>query len=176
MEEILASIRRIISEDQEEKGAAAPAAARSGEGEADRENSELRDDTVLELTEIVGDAGAADAETPAAPEAAVPAASETEIPAAPAAEPRRSPVDPETLVSGDAARRTSAAFVDLAEQLDRAGGVALGGGRSLDELVEDLLRPMLKDWLDANLPPLVQRLVEREIARLAGRAEDEAGG
>ena len=32
---------------------------------------------------------------------------------------------------------------------------------------------MLKEWLDANLPPLVQRLVEREIAKLADRADQQ---
>ena len=32
---------------------------------------------------------------------------------------------------------------------------------------------MLKEWLDYNLPPLVQRLVEREIGKLAGRADEK---
>ena len=36
----------------------------------------------------------------------------------------------------------------------------------LEGLVRDMLRPMLADWLDKNLPPMVERLVEREIARL----------
>ena len=148
MDEILASIRRIISEDQEEGAGAGAKAPADG------------DDTVLELTDIVGDAGAVE-DTRAAP--APP----------PAAGGSGAVVDLEALVSGDAARRTSAAFVDLAEQLERSGGAALAGGRTLDDLVKDLLRPMLKAWLDANLPPLVQRLVEAEIARLAGRPEEK---
>ena len=147
MDEILASIRRIISEDQEEGGGGARAAA-PADG----------DDTVLELTDIVGDAGAVE-DAPAPPP--------------PAAGDSGAVVDLEALVSGEAARRTSAAFVDLAEQLERPGGAGLAGGRTLDELVKDLLRPMLKAWLDANLPPLVQRLVEAEIARLAGRPEEK---
>ena len=146
MDEILASIRRIISEDQEEGGGGARAAP-PAEG----------DDTVLELTDIVGDAGAVE-DAPAPP---------------PAAGDSGAVVDLEALVSGEAARRTSAAFVDLAEQLERSGEAGLAGGRTLDELVKDLLRPMLKAWLDANLPPLVQRLVEAEIARLAGRPEEK---
>lgn len=145
MDEILASIRRIISEDQEEGGGGARA-----EPPADG------DDTVLELTDIVGDAGAVE-DAPAAP-APLPAVGDS-----------GAVVDLDALVSGEAARRTSAAFVDLAEQIERSGGAALAGGRTLDELVKELLRPMLKAWLDANLPPLVQRLVEAEIARLAGR-------
>ena len=149
MDEILASIRRIISEDQEEGGGGARA-----EPPADG------DDTVLELTDIVGDAGAVE-DAPAA------------LAPPPAVGDSGAVVDLEALVSGEAARRTSAAFVDLAEQIERSGGTALAGGRNLDELVKDLLRPMLKAWLDANLPPLVQRLVEAEIARLTGRSEEK---
>lgn len=150
MDEILASIRRIISEDQKEgRGAGAGSPAD-------------RDDSVLELTDVVGD-GAAVEDTPTAPPPPSPSA----------AGDSGAEVDPEALVSGEAARRTSAAFVDLAEQIERSGGAALAGGRTLDELVRDLLRPMLKAWLDANLPPLVQRLVEAEIARLAGRPEEK---
>jgi len=39
--------------------------------------------------------------------------------------------------------------------------------RSLDEVAEDVLRPMLQDWLDNNLPTLVERLVREEIERVA---------
>jgi cell pole-organizing protein PopZ len=39
--------------------------------------------------------------------------------------------------------------------------------RTLEDLVKDLLRPMLKAWLDDNLPPLVERLVRAEIERVA---------
>lgn len=43
------------------------------------------------------------------------------------------------------------------------------GANTLDGLVREMLRPMLKDWLDANLPELVSRMVAREVARLGGR-------
>ncbi len=39
--------------------------------------------------------------------------------------------------------------------------------RTLDDLVEDMLRPMLKSWLDDNLPSLVERLVRAEIERVS---------
>ena len=39
--------------------------------------------------------------------------------------------------------------------------------RTLDDLVSDMLQPMLKDWLDENLPTLVERLVKQEIDRMA---------
>jgi hypothetical protein len=44
-------------------------------------------------------------------------------------------------------------------------------GRSVEELVIELLRPQLKEWLDQNLAPLVERVVEQEIKKLARRAE-----
>jgi cell pole-organizing protein PopZ len=48
---------------------------------------------------------------------------------------------------------------------------ASGGGRSVEELVVELLRPQLKEWLDQNLAPLVERVVEQEVKKLARRAE-----
>jgi cell pole-organizing protein PopZ len=39
--------------------------------------------------------------------------------------------------------------------------------RTLEDVVVDLLRPMLSDWLDDNLPPLVERLVREEIERVS---------
>ena len=42
-------------------------------------------------------------------------------------------------------------------------------GRTLEAVVVDTLRPMLKEWLDANLPPLVEAMVAKEISRIARR-------
>ena len=44
------------------------------------------------------------------------------------------------------------------------------GGRPLDEIVCDLLRPLLRTWLDENLPGIVERLVQAEIARVSPRS------
>lgn len=41
------------------------------------------------------------------------------------------------------------------------------GTRSIEDLVGDMLRPMLKNWLDDNLPSLVERLVRAEIERVS---------
>ena len=150
MEEILASIRRIISEDQQEDRAPARPLAQGGPGARGPDTPE----TVLELTDVVGEEAVVRDSEPAAP------------PTPPAA------ADRDALVSEPAARQASAAFVDLAEELERARGRAPGAG-SLEAIVADLLRPLLREWLDAHLPALVERLVEREIARLAGRGEDE---
>jgi uncharacterized protein len=41
--------------------------------------------------------------------------------------------------------------------------------RTIEDVVQDMLRPMLQDWLDAHLPALVERLVRQEIERISGR-------
>ena len=44
-------------------------------------------------------------------------------------------------------------------------------GATVEQLAEELLRPMLREWLDANLPDMVERLVQKEIQRMADQAE-----
>jgi hypothetical protein len=44
-------------------------------------------------------------------------------------------------------------------------------GLTIDALVRDMLRPMLKEWLDENLPHVVERMVEKEIARISRGAD-----
>lgn len=45
-------------------------------------------------------------------------------------------------------------------------------GVTLEDIVRDLLNPMLRDWMDDNLPPLVERLVQKELEKLARKALD----
>lgn len=47
--------------------------------------------------------------------------------------------------------------------------IVRSGETSLEGLVRDMLRPMLAEWLDRNLPEIVERLVKAEIARIAGK-------
>lgn len=68
----------------------------------------------------------------------------------------------------DSMRQNLAALAMLAEpgvqpQIVRSGETSLEG------LVRDLLRPMLADWLDANLPGMVEKMVKDEISRIAGK-------
>jgi cell pole-organizing protein PopZ len=65
------------------------------------------------------------------------------------------------LLSQDAGLQIARSFEELAAAIDGAER------RSLDEIAEDMLRPMLRDWLDDNLPTLVERLVREEIERVA---------
>lgn len=67
------------------------------------------------------------------------------------------------MLSGDAAQAVNSAFNRLTEtMLSRAAG-----DRPLEDLARDMLRGMLKQWLDDNLPALVERLVRDEIERVA---------
>ena len=67
------------------------------------------------------------------------------------------------MLSNHAEAATQAAFRHLSETLFSQGM----GGRSLEAVTQELLRGMLKQWLDDNLPPLVERLVREEISRVA---------
>lgn len=42
-------------------------------------------------------------------------------------------------------------------------------GMTVEDMVEELLKPMMKEWLDSNLPIIVERIVEREVVRLTRR-------
>ena len=59
----------------------------------------------------------------------------------------------------------------MANRQDAA--IAIGGGRTLEELVRTSLAPELKGWLDENLPDLVERIVREEIRKMVRRAEDQ---
>ena len=69
------------------------------------------------------------------------------------------------MLSISADEATSSAFKALAETLV----AQKGSSRTLEDLLEDLLRPMLKSWLDKNLPELTDRLVRDEIERITRR-------
>ena len=77
----------------------------------------------------------------------------------------------ESLVSRDAAeasRQSLAALLAMREQPEPASSAAAGEG-PLEAVVREMLRPLLKDWLDRNLPDMVEALVTREIARITGQ-------
>ncbi len=80
------------------------------------------------------------------------------------------------LVSAATAAAATATFAQLARTLSQepatAGNMALGSGRTLEDLVKEMLRPMLKEWLDNNLPTMVEHMVRRELDRMTRRAGD----
>ena len=82
----------------------------------------------------------------------------------------------DTLVEAGAAGVASSAFDRLSQAVQDNVPAPVAqdpgptvGGRNLEDIVKEMLRPMLKEWLDKNLPPLVERYVEREIVRLTRR-------
>jgi hypothetical protein len=187
MEEILASIRRIIADDG---GAAAQAGARPAAAPAPAAGAELeqgdidalmdRDDApaeseVLELTQPV-EAGPAFTpvrgpdvvfreERPApapspAPARPAPAAAAHPPPPAQVATPARRPAD-DRLLSPSSTAAVSAAFNSLAST------VLSDNARTLEDIVKEMMRPMLREWLEENLPGLVERIVRAEIERVA---------
>jgi len=78
---------------------------------------------------------------------------------------------PEPLVADAAisSMRESLAALASISGPGAAPQIVRSGETSLEGLVRDLLRPMLADWLDRNLPPMVERLVATEIARIVGK-------
>jgi cell pole-organizing protein PopZ len=156
MDEILASIRRILAED-----AAAPPPPRS-RAVAD----------VLDLTEAVNDDGSVrHIEPPGRLSAGGP------IPPLPGG--RVEPAVSRSEVAPGAARLVSDAASDaVAASFARLAGLAQearrDGERDLDALVQQTLRPLLQAWLDEHLPSLVERLVRDEIARVVGQSGPSA--
>ena len=195
MEEILASIRRIISDDQAPKPAPpappvqeAPApTAPPPEPPVAPEPVVARkplpaddDEDILDLSPpsvrkpephlIKDDPVANDLSfedmPPVAPQAPKGQGDIATLMAAPAFEPP--PTAPPTaqpqaerLVSPSTDRMVSTAFSSLSNT------ILANNARTLDDLVQDMMRPMIKSWLDDNLPNVVERLVRAEIERVS---------
>ena len=81
-------------------------------------------------------------------------------------------VGPDALVAPAAAAAAALSIGSLRRKLDaeRQPGPR-GGGITVEDMVREALRPMLKTWLDENLPPIVERLVRAEIERVVGRSD-----
>jgi cell pole-organizing protein PopZ len=104
-----------------------------------------QDDEILELSE------------PAPSEPPQPAAAPAPVATAPA-EPILSPV-------------TAEATRGPLEQLSRMiVKPEVAGSDTLEGMVRDMVRPMLREWLDANLPRMVEDMVQREITRITSRS------
>lgn len=221
MEEILASIRRIIADDEPGAEAAAPAkpaapakkaeaapapkaapppepvadaGAELGQDDIDAMLASFdapeppgkapaadKDDDVLELTKPVGKAqpqsspvevdfveGKDEPEEDLSGWGEIAEEDDASVAAAPPSAPVPRPVPEhvsravgEALLAPEASASVANAFSSLAHTI-------LGqNARTLDDLVEDMLRPMLKAWLDDNLPGIVERLVRAEIERVS---------
>ncbi|HEY1940642.1 MAG TPA: DUF2497 domain-containing protein [Roseiarcus sp.] len=156
MEEILASIRSIIADDREPapRPAAKPAAAPQGP-----QIVYSKDDPALRPGEAPSRA-----EEPSGPKV-VWRQPEPEAEVAPAereAEPNMKGAEQdEPLLSTQTNQAVAGAFEALSASL------ALQGAELAENMTREILRPMLKSWLDEHLPSLVERLVRAEIQRVA---------
>jgi cell pole-organizing protein PopZ len=193
MEDILASIRRILAEDQ---AAPMPVPPTPEPGGAPVED-------VLDLTEqmlapetqpVAKPASQSDIDAllsapPAAPPArpmsdaeidamfsAQPAAAPSPVAPSPVAPSAAAPPAPDNgLIGGAAAAAAASSFAALRAARGQGeaprqavADIALGNGAvTLEQMVREELRPLLKAWLDANLPQLVERLVRAELERVA---------
>jgi cell pole-organizing protein PopZ len=175
MEEILASIRRIIAEDGE--AGASPEGAVAAPKPASKPAAEPSPDEILELTEVVeadGSVVSVGATAPEPPPPPPPPAPVVQMPRPPEPPPRLAEdkiptgdaiVSPAVAAASVAALSQIAAMSARPQRSER--DIPLGAGHlTLEMLVRDELRPILKDWLDRNLPEMVERLVKLEIARL----------
>lgn len=126
MEDILASIKRVIAEEKEIRASAPPPSL----------DPSLEEEDVLELDETME-------ERPAAPVDLGPPLMEEE--------------------AADTSRQSLEALANV------AASAPLPLVNPMEEMVRDMLRPVLKQWLDEHLPAIVDEHVKREIHRITGR-------
>jgi uncharacterized protein len=158
MEEILASIRRIIA-DEEPPDSATHAGGAADAPPAPRMVSQpprpapLPPEPVTREEEI---------------DSMLARIQATPRPAPPPSEQPRGAADPgeRGLISAATMAAVDSAFHALTQNA-QAQAAQARDGRTLEEVVSELLRPMLKAWLDDNLPDLVERLVRAEIERVS---------
>ncbi|HKR88616.1 MAG TPA: DUF2497 domain-containing protein [Phenylobacterium sp.] len=167
MEEILASIRRIISEDDAPESSASPASPPPGEPPPPAPAADelpIPEDEDFAAAAAADSAGFGDDSDELELTEKVETHGDLDIYSAPAEPPPAAPEVPDMagLVSAPAAAAAAAAFGRL------SGNMAMPApGRTLEDVVRELLRPLLQQWLDENLPGIVQRAVDAEVSRLA---------
>ncbi|HTI79495.1 MAG TPA: DUF2497 domain-containing protein [Acetobacteraceae bacterium] len=170
MEDILASIRRILSEDE-----ASPSQAADSPPQAEAPPPQAAAPPPHKPDAVPGDSVLVLDPTMLVPEPA-PLVEETPVadpPPPPPVEPAAVLAAPVTagLVAPEAAAAAATSVGSLMRTLaaERYTQVR-SGGPTIEDLVRDEIRPLLKEWLDIHLPPLVERLVRTEIERVVGRA------
>jgi cell pole-organizing protein PopZ len=186
MEDILASIRRIISDDQEAPLPPEPDEPASSSLKNVLDIAELHvapligsrpnepvlgpwnrgDHEEIALEDALVQPGPYEPFHEAdGPEELVPAPGSLSEPTLRRSEPRASPepASARTLLSQEAKASVSTSFDRL------SASVRPSQPKTVEDLMKEMLRPMLKAWLDDHLPPLVEGLVREEIERIARR-------
>lgn len=145
MEEILSSIKRIIAEESESAPKPAPRATRGRAKAKDSPDAEA--DATESQDEEAGD-------------------EVLELTQAVGAGAEEGLMQDDVIMSDAAAAASRHSLAALSALIVRPDDAA---PNTLEGLVREMLKPMLREWLDANLPDIVERTVAREIARLTER-------
>ncbi|MEO1101067.1 MAG: DUF2497 domain-containing protein [Pseudomonadota bacterium] len=186
MEEILSSIRKIISDDDAPDGAVEAEAADDGVELVDADESDFEEFTLDDIEPEVATLPEEEyspfeeevvAEEPVAPEpepvfeAAEPEPVEAPPMAVPPMQTEESPAmaaspayESTVLTEETTADAAAGALGKLISKMD------IGGENTLEGMVRELLKPMMKEWLDDNLPTIVEEKVEAEVQRIARMA------
>lgn len=178
MEDILSSIKRIIADGSDRAPVAKPSRKRAVADATDASAADQfpgdvpsvvpeDDPAILELTEEISLDEPAEVLS-AAPDATDPETAELEAIAAPA-----EPVPPVPDLQASAGILSDRSAQAARESLSHLSTLLVrpreGDSNTLEGLVREMLRPMLKEWLEANLPDLVESMVKKEIDRIVGR-------
>ena len=196
MEDILASIRRILSEDEEAEEAPAPA---EPDPEPAPEEAAEPEEEELDMAAAMEADPESEPEPAPEPEPEPEPISEPEPAPMPVAVPPPPPAAapmpslegnileltqqmiaqlPPDIGAGDpilsqgASANSTDALQELAKALLSKRNIAIGNrDLTLEGLIREILRPLLREWLDQNLPYLIERLVKKEIDHTVNRAE-----
>jgi uncharacterized protein len=157
MEEILSSIKRIIAEEGDGTAQTRPRRPRPAPASV---RDESYGDEILELSEPAPSQPLLAEQVRETP-TPMPMGSPT-----PPEPPRAAEAPAEPILSKDAADASRGPLEALSRLVVKPD---VPGSDTLEGMVRDMLKPMLRDWLDANLPQIVETMVAREIERISGR-------
>ncbi|MEG3086056.1 DUF2497 domain-containing protein [Sphingomonas sp. PB4P5] len=162
MEDILSSIKRIIAEEGDAAGATRM--GRKLPRPASMPRADIDDfghDEILELSNPVR----YDQEDPMPQPYAYSPAPTPPAQAAPAPATAAVP-EAEPILSPQATQATRGPLEALSRMIVKPD---VSGSDTLEGLVREMIRPMLRDWMDANLPNMVEQMVAQEIARITSQ-------
>ncbi|MGQ0527568.1 MAG: DUF2497 domain-containing protein [Alphaproteobacteria bacterium] len=165
IEEILDSIRQIISEEDDAPGAS-------------------MEDDVIELTDKVDEPAPVASEPVAAvPQFAPEPEPEPQPEPARVSPPTQAPVQakpPETTMTPPDESLTEIltktaedSVAGALSELTRRSEIQSGGGITIEDVVREEIKPLLRDWLDKYLPALVERLLQKELERISRRVQGD---
>lgn len=201
IEEILASIRQIISDDDQPRDASVDLTQEPEEKfeipvaqpEPAKEAPKASFAEVLDLTNEIPEEPIEITAPKEEPRFTIPVEEPKPAPepvaVAPQPEPKVEAVTPfppqshasldsvDSIFSETAAEATSAAFTKLMGNIpverEENKTIYADGRITLEDIVKDMLRPMLRDWVNTHVPKIVERLVEKELEKLARQARDQ---